>query len=330
MGGLTITDAVVTYEVPRRDPVTAVDHVDLEVADGEVVALLGPSGSGKSSLLRAIAGLEPLACGQISIGGRDLTGVPTARRGVGMMFQDAQLFGHMTVRRNVAYGLNSWSPAERNQRVDELLELVGLQAQADRKATQLSGGQAQRVALARALAPRPTVLLLDEPLASLDRALREHLTEVLATTLRATGTTAIHVTHDQDEAFALGHRVGVMMDGVLRRIDEPAALWRDPDDQQVARFLGYGPVIDAELAGRLGVESAGPVALSPAALRPASDGVNVTVTDVVTRRGFVDATVSLPDGQPATLRSSLSARPVEIGSAVTVVADPAGVVPVRS
>lgn len=329
MSGLSIRDAVVAYHVPRRDPVIAVNHVDLDVSDGEVVALLGPSGSGKSSLLRAIAGLEPLAAGRVAVGGRDLTGVPTAKRGVGMMFQDAQLFGHMTVRRNVAYGLNSWSPRERDERVEELLELVGLQAEADRKATQLSGGQAQRVALARALAPRPTVLLLDEPLASLDRALREHLTDVLAATLRATGTTAIHVTHDQDEAFALGHRVGVMMDGVLRRIDEPAALWREPGDERVARFLGYGPVIDADLATRLGVPSSGPVALSPTALHPASDGVEVTVSEVVTRRGFVDATVVLPDGQRAIVRYGLSGDMPKYGVGLRVEADPTGVVPLH-
>lgn len=209
MKGLLVTDAVVSY-VTASGPVTAVDHVNLEVAPGEIVALLGASGSGKSSLLRAIAGLEPLAGGRITWDGLDLTGLPVHRRGFGMMFQDAQLFPTMNVGGNVAYGLHGRPAAERQARVAELLELVGLPGYGRRRVTELSGGQAQRVALARSLAPQPRLLLLDEPLSALDRALRERLVEDLGVVLRATHTTAVYVTHDQDEAFTLADRVVVL------------------------------------------------------------------------------------------------------------------------
>lgn len=222
MPGLSVVDAVVTYRT-ASGPVHAVDHVDLACAPGEIVALLGASGSGKSSLLRAIAGLERLAGGQIRWDGADVTALPTYRRGFGMMFQDSQLFPTMNVGANVAYGLAGRPRAEREERVAELLELVGLPGYERRKVTELSGGQAQRVALARSLAPRPRLLLLDEPLSALDRALRERLVGVLATVLRATGTTALHVTHDHGEAFALADRVAVMDAGQLVETDASAS-----------------------------------------------------------------------------------------------------------
>lgn len=316
--GLTVRDVTIRYSVPGRGTLVAVDSVSLDVAAGEVVALVGPSGSGKSSLLRAIAGLEPLVGGSVAWDGDDLTRVPTARRGVGMMFQDAQLFGHLTVAQNVGYGLNRVPRAERASRVAELLELVGLGGHGDRKVTQLSGGQAQRVALARALAPRPRILLLDEPLAALDRELREHLTGVLAATLRATHTTAVHVTHDQDEAFALGDRVGVMMDGHLRQIDTPAELWRRPAREDVARFLGYGPVIDAATAVALGGQ--GRLAVGPEALVPGD--VRVPVIGLIPRRDHVDIEVTLPDGQSATMRRPVSDGIPRPGDEVSVRLDP--------
>lgn len=230
MNGLSLRDVVVRY-----GPSVAVDGVSLDVAPGSVVALLGPSGCGKSSLLRAVAGLEPLAAGTVSWDGVPLTDVPVHRRGFGLMFQDGQLFAHRTVGGNVAYGLPARSPA----RVASLLELVGLAGYEDRAVATLSGGERQRVALARALGPAPRLLLLDEPLSALDRALRERLAVDLRAALVATGTTAVFVTHDQDEAFAVADRVAVMSAGRLLQVDEPAALWSRPVTREVAAFLGY-------------------------------------------------------------------------------------------
>ncbi len=180
--GLQVRDLVV-----RFGSTLAVDHVDVDLAKGEVLALLGPSGSGKSSLLRGIAGLEPLAAGSVAWDGIDVTREPVHRRGFGVMFQDGQLFPHRDVAGNVGYGIEHLPRAERAARIRELLELVGLAGFESRPVTSLSGGQAQRVALARSLAPRPRLLLLDEPLSALDRALRERLVALLRDTLKTTG-----------------------------------------------------------------------------------------------------------------------------------------------
>ena len=240
MRGLEVCGVTVRYGA-----VTAVDRVDLAVAPGEIVAVLGASGSGKSSLLRGIAGLEPLVSGNVSFDGEDVTDVPVHKRGFVVMFQDGQLFPHLSVAGNVGYALNKLPKAERIRQVDELLELVGLAGYGDRPITALSGGQAQRVALARSLAPRPRLLLLDEPLSSLDRLLREHLADTLGEILHTTGTTALYVTHDQDEAFALADRIGVMRDGKLVQLDTPAALRAHPADAGVAEFLGGHPHLSA-------------------------------------------------------------------------------------
>lgn len=240
-------------------PVTAVAGVDLDVPRGQVVGLLGPSGCGKSSLLRAIAGLEPLTAGQVRWDGQDMTEIPVHRRSFGLMFQDGQLFAHRSVAGNVAYGVQMarWSRQQRRRRVAELLELVGLTGFGPRAITELSGGERQRVALARALAPRPRLLLLDEPLSALDRALRERLTLELHDILRAAGTTALYVTHDHDEAFTVAHRVGLMRDGHLIQQGTPAQVWAEPADADVARFLGYSL---SRQDGRL-------LAISPHAMR---------------------------------------------------------------
>ncbi|QNN63875.1 ABC transporter ATP-binding protein [Leucobacter denitrificans] len=205
----------VSVEYTRGTPV--VREASLSVARREVVALLGPSGCGKSTLLRAIAGLEPLAAGTVSWDGENLVGVPPHRRGFGLVFQDGQLFVHKSVAENIAYGLRvqRMPRHERQARVSELLELVGLAGYGSRSVQELSGGERQRVSLARALAPKPRLLLLDEPLSALDRELRDRLADDLAELLRSTHTTAMLVTHDEGEAKTIADRVVRMRAGRL-------------------------------------------------------------------------------------------------------------------
>lgn len=280
----------------------AVDGVDLTVGGpgGRVVALLGPSGCGKSTLLRALAGIEPLAEGSVSFGGVDLARTPAHRRGVGLVFQDGQLFAHRTVAGNIGYGLRGpyhgltgprgWLARRRrrDERVAELLELVGLEGFAGRPVDELSGGQAQRVALARALAPSPRLLLLDEPLSSLDRELRDRLAADISRVLRATGTPALLVTHDHGEAAALAERIAIMHEGRITQEAAPRQLWRYPRDSATARFLGYPEVIDAR------------------------------VLDGVAHCGFGSVAVRHPDG------------PVRLGlRAESVLAEPASAEPAR-
>lgn len=293
VSGLAIRDAVVRY-----GPTVAVDGVSLDVAPGEVVALLGASGSGKSSLLRAVAGLEPLAAGSVRWDGVDLTGVPVHRRGVAMMFQDGQLFPHLSVAGNVGYALAGRERGERDRRVAELLDLVGLDGYGRRPVTALSGGEAQRVALARSLAAAPRLLMLDEPLSALDTGLREHLLGVLDATLQATGTPALYVTHDQDEAFAIADRVAVLAGGRLLQVDDPTTLWRQPVDEEVADFLGYRLLLDAGQAAALGWPGAvgGTVAVGPDGLVADPDGAEVAVLGVRPRRGGTEFSVAIPGG----------------------------------
>ncbi len=243
-GTLRITGAHVDFDGFR-----ALDGVDLAVGDGELVVLLGPSGCGKTTLLRAASGLQPLDAGQIELDGRDLTGQRPDQRGIGLMFQDEVLFPHFDVEGNVAFGLRMARVpfAERRRRVAEVLELVGLAGFEGRDVATLSGGEAQRVSLARALAPEPRVLLLDEPFGSLDRLLRERLINELRPVLDQVGVTAVHVTHDHHEAFALADRIAVMASGRLLRIGTPEEVWTDPRTAQVARFLGHTNVFDSEV-----------------------------------------------------------------------------------
>lgn len=216
-GGLDVRDVTVRYGSQDAGDAPALDSVSLHIVVGEVVALTGASGCGKSTLLRAVAGLEPLVSGSVSWNGADLRGVPPHKRNFGLMFQDGQLFAHMSVAKNIAYGLSVQKVAkpERGERVQELLDLVGLAGYGDRPVTELSGGERQRVALARSLAPRPELLMLDEPLSSLDRELRDRLADDLAEMLRATGTTALMVTHDVHEAETIADRVLRMRAGRL-------------------------------------------------------------------------------------------------------------------
>lgn len=251
--------------------VTAVSQVDLTLADGAVLALLGPSGCGKSTLLRAIAGLEPISAGRILWDGKDLNRVPVHRRGFGLMFQDGVLFPHRDVAGNIAYGLRRarLSRVEIDSRTADLLELVGLPGYGSRRVATLSGGEAQRVALARALAPKPRLLLLDEPLAALDRSLRERLLADLRSVLTVTGTTAVFVTHDQAEAFAIADQLAVMRSGRIRQLGTAPEIWARPADRWVAGFVGYSTVLDANAALGLGFPTLGTgqeLALRPAAL----------------------------------------------------------------
>jgi thiamine transport system ATP-binding protein len=231
----------------------AVTDLDLDVPRGSVTAVLGPSGSGKSTLLRAIAGLEVPAAGSIAYDGRDLARVPTHRRGFALMFQDGQLFAHQSVGRNVGYALRlrRRSRADADARVAELLDLVGLPGYADRMPATLSGGERQRVALARSLAVEPKMLLLDEPLSALDRGLRERLAGELHDILHRAGTTALLVTHDQEEAFAIADRMAVMREGRLVQAGTVDEVWRRPADAWTARFLGYASVLDGRGASSL-------------------------------------------------------------------------------
>lgn len=225
----------------RFGSTTAIDDLSIQIETGEVVALVGPSGCGKSTLLRVVAGLEQPSAGSVSWDGVDLSASPTHERDVGLMFQDHALFTHRTVGENVAFGLRmrKIDKGQQRDRVSELLSLVGLPDFAERDVNRLSGGEAQRVALARALAPSPRLLLLDEPLGALDRALRDELVGELRVLLRELGQTTIHVTHDQDEAFAIADRVAVMHAGRVLRLGTPHDVWNDPGSEFVATFVGH-------------------------------------------------------------------------------------------
>jgi thiamine transport system ATP-binding protein len=271
---LTVRDLSVRFE-----ETLAVEDVSLDLPAGEVLAVLGPSGCGKSTLLRAVAGLEALHTGSVAYDGQDLAGVPTHRRGFALMFQDGQLFPHQSVAGNVGYPLRlrRRPRAEVARRVHELLGLVGLPGLGERSPTHLSGGERQRVALARALAVEPRLLLLDEPLSALDRGLRERLAHDLRDILVAAGTTALLVTHDQEEAFAVADRMALMRDGRVVQAGTVEEVWRAPVDAEAARFLGYATVLDGGAARRVltaggAPDARGPVALRRSALRQEVDG----------------------------------------------------------
>jgi ABC-type Fe3+/spermidine/putrescine transport system ATPase subunit len=231
----------------RYGGILALDGLDLDIATGEIFVLLGGSGSGKTTLLRVAGGFLAPDSGTISLDGRDVTALPPHRRPVNTMFQSYALFPHMSVADNVGYGLRrqGMRGAARAARVDELLALVRLERFGGRRIQALSGGQQQRVALARALAPRPQLLLLDEPLSALDRGLREETRADLVSLLRRLGTTAIMVTHDQEEALVTADRIGVLNHGRLEQVGQPAVLYERPATRFVASFLGAANLLDA-------------------------------------------------------------------------------------
>ncbi|WP_059105249.1 ABC transporter ATP-binding protein [Shouchella shacheensis] len=231
----------------------AVDSLQLTIQKGEIVTLLGPSGCGKTTTLRMIAGFEHPSMGAIGIGGTQVFSeahsVPPEKRGIGMVFQDYALFPHLSIMKNVMFGLNKWSTREKKARAREVLELVGLEDYANRYPAELSGGQQQRIALARALAPRPHVVLLDEPFSNLDAGLREKMRFDITNILRKANTTAIMVTHDQKDAFAVSDRVVVMSEGVIQQVAAPKEMYRCPKNCFVAQFVGKTNLLTGKMDG---------------------------------------------------------------------------------
>jgi ABC-type Fe3+/spermidine/putrescine transport system ATPase subunit len=291
------------------DALPVLRGIDLSIADGETVCLLGPSGCGKTTLLRVIAGLEQADRGRIICADQDITQLPPHRRDFGLMFQDFVLFPHLTVAENIAFGLkmHGWPAGRVRARVAELLELVDLPEIGQRRVFELSGGQQQRVALARSLAPQPRLLMLDEPLASLDRVLRDQLLADLRALLERLGQTALYVTHDQLEAFAIADRVILINEGRIEQEGPPGELYRRPASAFVARFLGFknfapgrilqtGPAPMVETAlGRLhppdlpaGLRPGEPalVVIRPEGLRPAAAADADSLTMPVVGRSF--------------------------------------------
>ena len=251
-------------------PTIALEQLDLAMGEGELVCLLGPSGCGKTTALRIVAGFDQPDSGDVFLAGNNITRRPANKRDMGMVFQAYSLFPNLTAEENVAFGLRlrRQSAEQRRKRVAEMLELVGLQAQAKRYAQQLSGGQQQRVALARALAIEPEVLLLDEPLSALDANVRVNLREEIRRIQLSTGTTTLFVTHDQEEALAVSDRVGVMSNGRLEQIGSPTAVYQDPSTSFVARFVGTVNEIPGHVtADGKSVEVGGRVIISATAER---------------------------------------------------------------
>lgn len=231
-----------------------VHDLSFALAPGEIGCLLGGSGCGKTTVLRAIAGFEPLRSGRIALNGHwvaeERWQLAPERRQIGMVFQDYALFPHLSVAANVGFGLREWTRADKAHRIEEMLALVGLADAGPRYPHELSGGQQQRVALARALAPGPTLLLMDEPFSNLDVELRERLSIDVHDILKATGTTGLLVTHNQQEAFAMADRVGVMLSGTLQQWASPYALYHEPATRHVATFVGDGVFLPARVHGQ--------------------------------------------------------------------------------
>lgn len=259
----------------RFGDVVAVDAVDLQVHDGELLALLGPSGCGKTTTLRLVAGFERPDAGTVVLDGHEVAGperfVPPERRRVGVVFQDYALFPHLSVARNVGYGVRD--RAGRAARIGEMLELVGLVDMADRYPHELSGGQQQRVALARALAPDPSLVLLDEPFSNLDASMRVQVRDEVRAILARAGATAVVVTHDQEEALSLADRVAVMCSGRVLQVDAPAVLYADPVDRFVATFVGSADIVHGDADGATVVTALGALPLGGAAPRGSLDVV---------------------------------------------------------
>lgn len=246
---LSISDATKRYNTPDGNVITALNNVSLVVEQNEFVTLLGPSGCGKTTLLRTISGFEDLENGSIEIDGSTVTHLPAHKRPVNTVFQKYALFPHMTISKNVAYSqeVAGVSKAEITTQVGKMLELVGLDGFGDRKVNQLSGGQQQRVALARSLIAKPKILLLDEPLSALDKNLRHKMQQELKTLQEEIGIAFVFVTHDQEEALTMSDRIVVLSDGKIQQLGTPEDLYRRPENEFVARFVGEGNLFEGEV-----------------------------------------------------------------------------------
>jgi len=304
-----------------------VQNVSMRLEQAEIGCLLGPSGCGKTTLLRAIAGFEPVRAGQIDLQGRTVAkvgqSVPPQLRDIGMVFQDHALFPHLTVGDNIGFGLHRLAKTERAARVQEMLELVGLEGMGQRWPHALSGGQQQRVALARALAPKPSLLLMDEPFSSLDTSMRESIAREVRAILKQAKATALMVTHDQNEAFAMADNVGVMARGQLMQWGNAVQVYCAPATQDVAQFVGEGTLVHAQATAggqwqtALGLLPAGhphyttaqgvQVLLRPEHVRVAETGVRATVRERTFRGSHFVFELELPDGQPVMAKVSLNA-----------------------
>ncbi|MFO7700656.1 MAG: ABC transporter ATP-binding protein [Acidimicrobiia bacterium] len=297
------------------------DDIDLVVHDAERFAIMGPSGAGKSTILRVIAGLIPQHTGTVAIHGIDVTELPPHNRNVGLMFQDYALFPHLSVGDNVAYGLRMGGvdASTRREQANDLLAIVGLTGYASRGVGALSGGEQQRVALARTLAPQPTVVLFDEPLGSLDQALKDDLLVEMREITASLGITSVYVTHDRLEAEGFADRLAIIDEGRVIRTDTPEAIWQAPGTEFVARFIGHRNIVDACILG--------------------SEGLIVVPENTVTLdpEGTIDATVSaclFRDGRyrvsATTIGGTLHAvtrAAVPVGQSVRIAIDRSGVIP---
>lgn len=318
----------------------ALDSVDLRIADGEVLAVLGPSGSGKTTLLRVIAGLQNPDRGTLSWDGESLDQLAAHERGFGLMFQDYALFPHRTVGGNVAFGLRmaGWSSDRINERVAEVLSWVSLPGYQDRTVGHLSGGEQQRVALARALAPAPRMLMLDEPVGSLDRGMRERLVGELRHLFVERGITTLYVTHDQEEAFGLADRIAIMNNGSVSQEGTPEQVWHKPADEWVARFLGFDNIVDAVMSDGIAETRFGRFAVTGnstgrhrVVVRP--DGFAVsetgTIRGTVITRSFRGGHYQLQvdAGSGTVLEMEIDEHPVPaVGETVQLTIDPEAVV----
>ncbi|HEY4665634.1 MAG TPA: ABC transporter ATP-binding protein [Comamonas sp.] len=320
-----------------------VQNVNMRLAQGEIGCLLGPSGCGKTTLLRAIAGFEPVRVGQIDLQGQAVAtpahSVAPQLRDIGMVFQDHALFPHLNVADNVGFGLHRMNKAVRAGRVQEMLELVGLEGMGQRWPHELSGGQQQRVALARALAPKPSLLLMDEPFSSLDTSMRESIAREVRAILKQAQATALMVTHDQNEAFAMADNVGVMARGQLMQWGNAVEVYCAPATQDVALFVGEGTLVHAQATAggqwqtALGLLPAGHphyasaqgvrVLLRPEHVTLVDKGVSAKVRERTFRGSHFVFELELPDGQLVLAKASLNAlysscESVEIGLAADV------------
>jgi len=326
--------------------VRALDGLSLHIEPGELVALLGPSGCGKTTALRILAGLDDATSGTVSVGGRDVSGVPANKRDMGMVFQAYSLFPHLTVLDNVAFGLKmrGKDKRERTSRAVDMLDLVGLGAHKAKYAHELSGGQQQRVALARALAIQPRVLLLDEPLSALDAKVRAQLRDEIRRVQLDVGITTLFVTHDQEEALAVADRVGVMSQGKLEQLAAPADLYANPATPFVAEFVGLNNKVPAEVSGGqahlLGTSVPaleGSVAKGVAMVRPESVTVtadpagSATVSSVAFLGPISRVYVALGDGAVISSQmASSAAKAFSPGDPVSIGVEPSGVLVVAS